>query len=108
MSIPGVDAVVALSIVAAIGDITRFRSPDKLACYFGLNPRVRQSGGHPASHGRIRAAKKRANPAEQDQFVIDAKKIEAAFRISLASRNSAFSFFSRLISASSSLLGPDR
>jgi transposase len=56
MSIPGVDAIVALSIVAAIGDITRFRSPDKLVCYFGLNPRVRQSGGHPASHGRITKA----------------------------------------------------
>src|SRR3954452_22074316 len=37
-----------------------------------------------------------------------AKKIEAAFKISLASRRSAFSFFSRLISASSSLLGPGR
>jgi transposase len=56
MSIPGIDAIVALSIVAAIGDITRFRSPDKLVCYFGLNPRVRQSGGHPASHGRITKA----------------------------------------------------
>ena len=56
MSIPGVDAIVALSIVAAIGDITRFRSPDKLVCYFGLNPRVRQSGGYPASHGRITKA----------------------------------------------------
>ena len=29
MSILGVDAIVALSIVAAVGDITRFRSPDK-------------------------------------------------------------------------------
>jgi transposase len=56
MSIPGVDAIVALSIVAAIGEVTRFRSPDKLVCYFGLNPRVRQSGGNPASHGRITKA----------------------------------------------------
>jgi len=56
MSIPGVDAIVALSIVAAVGDVTRFRTPDKLVCYFGLNPRVRQSGGHPASHGRITKA----------------------------------------------------
>jgi hypothetical protein len=36
--------------------ITRFRSPDKLVCYFGLNPRVRQSGGQQASHGRITKA----------------------------------------------------
>ena len=35
MSIPGVDAIVALSIVAAVGEITRFRAPDKLVCYFG-------------------------------------------------------------------------
>lgn len=56
MSIPGVDATVALSIVAAVGDFTRFRTPEKLVCYFGLNPRVRQSGGQPASHGRISKA----------------------------------------------------
>lgn len=53
MTIPGVDATVALSIVAAVGDFTRFRTPDRLVAYFGLNPRVRQSGGQPASHGRI-------------------------------------------------------
>jgi transposase len=53
MTIPGVDATVALSIVAAVGDFARFRSPPKLVSYLGLNPRVRQSGGQPASHGRI-------------------------------------------------------
>src|SRR5215218_8807128 len=53
MTIPGVDATVALSIVAAVGDFQRFRSPQKLVSYLGLNPRVRQSGGQPASHGRI-------------------------------------------------------
>jgi transposase len=53
MTIPGVDATVALSIVAAVGDFDRFRSPEKLVSYLGLNPRVRQSGSQPASHGRI-------------------------------------------------------
>jgi transposase len=53
MTIPGVDATVALSIVAAVGDFGRFRAPEKLVSYLGLNPRVRQSGGQPASHGRI-------------------------------------------------------
>lgn len=53
MTIPGVDATVALSIVAAVGDFARFGSPEKLASYLGLNPRVRQSGGQPAAHGRI-------------------------------------------------------
>jgi transposase len=56
MSIPGIDATVALSIVAAVGDFTRFRSPQKLVAYFGLHPRVRQSGGHPAVHGPITKA----------------------------------------------------
>jgi transposase len=53
MTIPGVDATVALSIVAAIGDFRRFRSPEQVVSYLGLNPRVKQSGGQPASHGRI-------------------------------------------------------
>jgi hypothetical protein len=53
MTIPGVDATVALSIVAAVGDFRRFSTPQKLVSYLGLNPRVRQSGGQPASHGRI-------------------------------------------------------
>jgi transposase len=53
MTIPGVDATVALSIVAAVGDFSRFPGPDRLVSYLGLNPRVRQSGGQPASHGRI-------------------------------------------------------
>ena len=53
MTIPGVDVTVALSITAAVGDFSRFSSPNKLVRYLGLNPRVKQSGGQPASHGRI-------------------------------------------------------
>ena len=53
ITIPGVDATVALSIVAAVGDFGRFSSPQRLVSYLGLNPRVRQSGSHPATHGRI-------------------------------------------------------
>ena len=53
MTIPGVDSTVALSIVAAVGDFSRFASPGQLVSYIGLNPRVRQSGGLAASHGRI-------------------------------------------------------
>ena len=53
MTIPGVDATVALSIVAAVGEFHRFPRPEQLVSYLGLNPRVRQSGSQPASHGRI-------------------------------------------------------
>ena len=58
MSVPGVDATVALSIVAGVGDFARFRSPKKLVGYLGLNPRVRQSGGRqPATGGSPRPAR---------------------------------------------------
>jgi transposase len=53
MTIPGVDVAVAMSITAAVGDFSRFGSPDKLVRYLGLNPRVKQSGDQPAAHGRI-------------------------------------------------------
>ncbi|EYR77571.1 transposase IS116/IS110/IS902 [Shinella sp. DD12] len=53
LTIAGVNAVVAAGIVAAIGDISRFSEPQKLVSYFGLNPRVRQSGLGLAQYGRI-------------------------------------------------------
>src|SRR3546814_13820912 len=56
MTIPGVDVTCAVSVVAAVGDFSRFASPDKLVAYLGLNPRVRQSGNAPAVHGRITQA----------------------------------------------------
>jgi hypothetical protein len=53
LTITGVNLAVAAGVMAAIGDITRFKSPQKLVSYFGLNPRVRQSGLAAAHHGRI-------------------------------------------------------
>jgi transposase len=53
MTVPGVNVIVAASFVAAIGDIGRFHNPRKLVGYLGLDPRVRQSGSGPASHGHI-------------------------------------------------------
>ena len=53
MTIPGVDAIAAISIVAAVGDFTRFADADKLVAYVGLNPKVRQSGNSAPVHGRI-------------------------------------------------------
>lgn len=43
-SIPGIGLVSAATIVAAINDINRFESPDKLLAYAGLDPRLYQSG----------------------------------------------------------------
>jgi transposase len=53
ITITGVNLTVAAGLMAAIGDIDRFKSPQKLVSYFGLNPRVRQSGLGAAHHGRI-------------------------------------------------------
>ena len=46
MTIPGVDFTVALCLISAIGDVSRFPEPDKLASYVGVVPRVRQSANH--------------------------------------------------------------
>jgi transposase len=56
MTIPGVDAVGAISILAAVGDFHRFGDAHKLVAYFGLNPKVRQSGNSAPVHGRISKA----------------------------------------------------
>ncbi len=48
MTIPGIDMVVAVGVMAAIGRIDRFASADHLVAYIGLNPSVRQSGDGPA------------------------------------------------------------
>ena len=53
MTIPGIDMVVAVGLIAATGPIARFASPDRLVAYLGLNPRVHQSGEGRPRHGRI-------------------------------------------------------
>jgi transposase len=53
MTVPGVNAIVAATFLAAVGDIGRFPGQRQLVGYLGLDPRVRQSGSTPATHGRI-------------------------------------------------------
>jgi len=53
MTLPGISGVTATALLAAIGDVSRFATPDHLVGYLGLSPRVRQSGSEPAKHGRI-------------------------------------------------------
>ena len=53
MTIPGIDMVVAVGLIAAIGPIARFAGPDRLVAYLGLNPSVHQSGSGKPRHGRI-------------------------------------------------------
>lgn len=44
MQLPGVGLVVAMTILRAIDDITRFELPQKLVCYSGLGASIDQSG----------------------------------------------------------------
>ena len=53
MTIPGIDMVVAVGLLAAIGPVDRFKAPDRLVSYLGLNPTVHQSGESRPRHGRI-------------------------------------------------------
>jgi transposase len=53
MTVPGVNLIVAVTFLAAIGDIHRFPDRRKLVAYLGLDPKVRQSGDAPASDGHI-------------------------------------------------------
>ena len=52
MTMPGVNYVVALGLLAALGDVSRFCDGDHAASYLGLAPSTRQSGDH-CYHGHI-------------------------------------------------------
>ena len=46
LTLPGIDVAVATALLAAIGEISRFPTPARLAAYLGLVPSVRQSAHH--------------------------------------------------------------
>ncbi len=52
MTQPGVDVAVAQTLVAALGDVKRFRDGDHAASYIGLVPSTKQSADH-CYHGPI-------------------------------------------------------
>lgn len=52
ITMPGVDVTVALAILAALGDIGRFKDGNHVAAYLGLVPSVSQSGER-CYHGHI-------------------------------------------------------
>lgn len=55
MTLPGVSYVVAIGLLAALGDVRRFRDGNHAASYLGLVPITRPSGDH-CYHGRITKA----------------------------------------------------
>jgi transposase len=68
LTLPGVNFVTACALLAAIGDIRRFRTARHLVGYLGLDPRVRQSGSEPARHGRI----SKQGPGETRHVLVEA------------------------------------
>ena len=58
-SIPGIGAVTGAIILAEIGDVQRFATPEKLVAYAGIDPTVYQSGQFTASQTRM---SKRGSP----------------------------------------------
>ncbi len=52
MSVPGINLVTGVGIMAAIGDVRRFPDKKKLAAYFGVVPSTKQSGDS-SRNGRI-------------------------------------------------------
>jgi transposase len=66
MTIPGVDIGTAAAVIAAVGDIRRFKSAPELVAYLGLDPTSSQSGEAPARGGRI---SKRGNPQARSLLV---------------------------------------
>ena len=58
-SIPGIGPSTGAAIVAEIGDINRFDSPDKLVAYAGIDPSVYQTGQFQASEAHM---SKRGSP----------------------------------------------
>lgn len=51
-SIPGIGRQTAVQLMSMIVDIARFEDPERLCAYFGMVPRVRDSGGK-ERHGRM-------------------------------------------------------
>jgi transposase len=52
-SIPGIGAVSSACLIAYIGDVHRFSTPEKLVAYIGLDCRVHQSGASINGRGYI-------------------------------------------------------
>jgi len=57
IQVPGIGVINAMTILGAVGDITRFENPEGLSSYAGLTPRIYDSGerrttGKITKHGR--------------------------------------------------------
>lgn len=58
-SIPGIGPILGACILSELGDVTRFRSADKLAAYIGVDPSISLSGKYTSDHAHM---SKRGSP----------------------------------------------
>jgi len=58
-SVPGIGPILGACVLSEIGDVTRFRSADKLTAYIGVDPSVNQSGEYISDHAHM---SKRGSP----------------------------------------------
>ena len=66
-TIPGVGFLTAVTLICEIGDFGAFRRPKQLYAYFGLDPKVRQSGNYTGSELKM---SKRGSPFARRSFYI--------------------------------------
>jgi transposase len=89
MSVPGIGIITAMTIVAEVGDFTRFPSSKQLTKYAGLVPRQRSSG-EKIRHGSI---------TKTGSSILRSILVEAAMRIHEKGAPELFGFVARLRSS---------
>jgi len=78
-TVPGIDSLLALTILACVGDIDRFPTPDSLANYAGMVPSVYSSSSK-KRHGRITKRGNRMLRWAVTQAVQSLRKVPGPFR----------------------------
>lgn len=86
MTMPGIGPVTALTVLAEVGDFSRFSHPRKLCMFAGLVPSTRNSAGK-VRHGRITKA---GSPLLREVLA------EAAMRIRASSAPELYGFYERI------------
>jgi transposase len=91
MTIPGVGMLTALTVVAEVGDMRRFPSPEKLASFSGLVPSQRSSGDH-VRFGHI---------TNRGSRMLRTALTEAAMRITSTNAPKLYAYYYRLAQSKS-------
>jgi transposase len=77
-TIPGIGPVTATALIAAIGDVTRFKNGRQLAAWLGLVPREHSTGGKPRLLG-IRGCLKTCQTSQATDHEMDHRHTDHGF-----------------------------